>query len=55
MVGFPSLRRRRHLELEGSTMGADDTVATTSGLDPNQIADIRDLIRKIGKEKTVIL
>jgi len=27
----------------------------TSGLDPNQIVEIRDLIKKIGKEKTVIL
>ncbi|PKO19736.1 ABC transporter [candidate division BRC1 bacterium HGW-BRC1-1] len=27
----------------------------TSGLDPNQIKDIRDLIREIGREKTVIL
>jgi ABC-2 type transport system ATP-binding protein len=27
----------------------------TAGLDPNQIAEIRDLIREIGKEKTVIL
>ncbi len=27
----------------------------TSGLDPNQIVEIRDLIRNIGKEKTVIL
>ncbi|MBI1961686.1 MAG: ATP-binding cassette domain-containing protein [Parcubacteria group bacterium] len=27
----------------------------TSGLDPNQIVEIRDLIREIGKEKTVIL
>jgi ABC-2 type transport system ATP-binding protein len=27
----------------------------TSGLDPNQIVEIRDLIRKIGKEKTVLL
>lgn len=27
----------------------------TSGLDPNQLADIRKLIRDIGKEKTVIL
>ncbi len=27
----------------------------TSGLDPNQIIEIRDLIRRIGKEKTVIL
>jgi ABC-2 type transport system ATP-binding protein len=27
----------------------------TTGLDPNQIVEIRDLIRKIGKEKTVIL
>lgn len=26
----------------------------TSGLDPNQIVDIRNLIRKIGKEKTVL-
>lgn len=26
----------------------------TTGLDPNQIAEIRDLIKKIGKEKTVI-
>lgn len=27
----------------------------TSGLDPNQLDDIRDLIRNIGKEKTVML
>ncbi|MBN2610078.1 MAG: ATP-binding cassette domain-containing protein [Bacteroidales bacterium] len=27
----------------------------TSGLDPNQIMEIRDLIRRIGREKTVIL
>jgi len=27
----------------------------TSGLDPNQIVEIRDLIRKIGREKTVLL
>ncbi|HLG02604.1 MAG TPA: ATP-binding cassette domain-containing protein, partial [Bacteroidia bacterium] len=27
----------------------------TTGLDPNQLAEIRDLIRSIGKEKTVML
>jgi ABC-2 type transport system ATP-binding protein len=27
----------------------------TSGLDPNQIVEIRNLIKKLGKEKTVIL
>ncbi|HEU4718023.1 MAG TPA: gliding motility-associated ABC transporter ATP-binding subunit GldA [Bacteroidia bacterium] len=27
----------------------------TTGLDPNQLAEIRELIRKIGKEKTVML
>jgi ABC-2 type transport system ATP-binding protein len=27
----------------------------TSGLDPNQIIEIRDLIKTFGKEKTVIL
>jgi ABC-2 type transport system ATP-binding protein len=27
----------------------------TTGLDPNQIVEIRELIRKIGREKTVIL
>ena len=27
----------------------------TSGLDPNQIAEIRTIIRRIGKEKTIIL
>ncbi len=27
----------------------------TSGLDPNQIVDIRELIREIGKEKTILL
>ncbi len=27
----------------------------TSGLDPNQIVEIRELIRKIGREKTVVL
>lgn len=27
----------------------------TSGLDPNQIAEIRSIIRRIGKEKTIIL
>ncbi|MBW1897610.1 MAG: ATP-binding cassette domain-containing protein, partial [Deltaproteobacteria bacterium] len=27
----------------------------TSGLDPNQIVEIREIIRRIGKEKTIIL
>ena len=27
----------------------------TSGLDPNQIVEIRDIIKEIGKEKTVVL
>ena len=27
----------------------------TSGLDPNQIVEIREIIRQIGKEKTIIL
>jgi len=27
----------------------------TSGLDPNQLSDIRELIRKLGKDKTVVL
>ena len=27
----------------------------TTGLDPNQIVEIRNLIREIGREKTVIL
>lgn len=27
----------------------------TSGLDPNQIVEIRDIVRQIGKEKTIIL
>ena len=27
----------------------------TSGLDPNQVVEIRDLIREIGKDKTVLL
>ena len=27
----------------------------TSGLDPNQIIEIRELIKEVGKEKTVIL
>jgi ABC-2 type transport system ATP-binding protein len=27
----------------------------TSGLDPNQIVEIRDIIRRIGKQKTVVL
>jgi ABC-2 type transport system ATP-binding protein len=27
----------------------------TSGLDPNQIVEIRDIIRQIGKEKTIVL
>jgi ABC-2 type transport system ATP-binding protein len=27
----------------------------TSGLDPNQIIEIREIIKKIGKEKTIIL
>ena len=27
----------------------------TSGLDPNQIVEIRDIIRSIGKDKTIIL
>jgi ABC-2 type transport system ATP-binding protein len=48
---------RQRVGLAQAIMGNPDVLILdepTTGLDPNQIAEIRELIKKIGKEKTVI-
>jgi ABC-2 type transport system ATP-binding protein len=48
---------RQRVGLAQAIMGDPDVLILdepTTGLDPNQISEIRELIKKIGKEKTVI-
>jgi ABC-2 type transport system ATP-binding protein len=48
---------RQRVGLAQAIMGNPDVLILdepTTGLDPNQIAEIRELIKKIGREKTVI-
>lgn len=49
---------KQRVGLAHAIMGDPDILVLdepTTGLDPNQIVEIREIIRKIGKEKTVIL
>jgi ABC-2 type transport system ATP-binding protein len=57
-IGFLSKGYKQRVGLAQSMIHNPDVLILdepTVGLDPNQITDIRSLIRKIGKEKTVIL
>ena len=71
MVGITGLNREKHKKIGELSKGFQHRVGLaqaiihnpeilildepTSGLDPNQIAEIRKLIRELGREKTVIL
>jgi ABC-2 type transport system ATP-binding protein len=71
MIGTTGLNREKHKKIGQLSKGYQQRVGLaqamihdpeilildepTSGLDPNQIAEIRKLIRELGKEKTVIL
>ena len=71
MIGLTGLGREAHKKIGALSKGYKQRVGLaqamlhnpevlildepTSGLDPNQIVEIRDLIKNIGKEKTVLL
>jgi ABC-2 type transport system ATP-binding protein len=71
MIGTTGLNREKHKKIGELSKGYQQRVGLaqaiihnpeilildepTSGLDPNQIAEIRKLIRELGREKTVIL
>ncbi|HNF27946.1 MAG TPA: ATP-binding cassette domain-containing protein, partial [Leptospiraceae bacterium] len=57
-IGFLSKGFRQRVALAGTLIHDPEIIILdepTSGLDPNQIAHIRNVIRNLGKEKTVIL
>ncbi|HUV07743.1 MAG TPA: ATP-binding cassette domain-containing protein [Spirochaetia bacterium] len=57
-IGELSKGYKQRVGLAHSMMGDPEILVLdepTSGLDPNQIAEIRSIIREIGREKTVIL
>lgn len=57
-VGALSKGYRQRVGMAHAMMNNPDVLILdepTSGLDPNQIIEIRDIIRRIGREKTIIL
>ena len=57
-ISFLSKGFKQRVALAGTLIHDPEVIILdepTSGLDPNQISHIRDLIKKLGKEKTLIL
>ncbi len=58
IIAFLSKGFKQRVALAGTLIHNPDIIILdepTSGLDPNQISHVRDLIKKLGKEKTLIL